>query len=125
MKPFDFVNSISHTKKYLMESEHEERAYPPFIVNRALSKFPDTVYFANEMNQYSSVLDNKLQYDFLFHLIRKKKRWSKWDKVKEDPRLEFVKEYYGYRDDLAREAMRILTPDQLAEITRIIQSGKT
>ena len=80
--PFDYVNSINVTKKDIMPDDITEKAYPAFMVNRALSYFNDTVLYANEMN-VNHHIDNKLQYHFLINIIRKKKRFSKWLKPRE------------------------------------------
>ena len=39
----DYLNAINHQKIDLMDSEDEfwEKKYPAFIVNKALSSFPD------------------------------------------------------------------------------------
>ena len=63
MNPFDFVNSVNYTKVDIMNDD-VEKSYLPFIINRQLSYFPDTVAVANEMNRYHQ-LDNKLQFHFL------------------------------------------------------------
>ena len=48
--PFDFVKSVSNTKKDIMVDDIEEKQYTPFLTNKALSYHQDAVYFANEMN---------------------------------------------------------------------------
>ena len=81
MKPFDFINSINFTKKNLMRNtdndELAEKGYVPFITNKTLSYFTDTLLYSNEMNSLHH-LDNKLQYEFFLNSIRKKKRFAKW-----------------------------------------------
>ncbi len=93
------------------------------MVNRALSFHRDTVLFANEMNRYSS-LDNKLKYDFLLNIVRASKRpYSKWHKKAKDSDLDLVKEYYGYSDAKATEALKILSDDQIAAIKKQLYKG--
>ena len=79
MSPFDFLNAINDNKQDLMIDPDNEKKYVPFVVNRTLSYFPDTVHLANAMNQYHH-LDNKLQFHFFLNIIRKRKRFSKWIK---------------------------------------------
>ena len=50
MNPFEYVNSINYTKKDIMIDDIAEKAYNPFMINRSLSYFNDTVAMANEMN---------------------------------------------------------------------------
>ena len=54
MKPFDFINDINTGKKDLINGsdnpELAEKIYSPFLTNRSLSYFSDTVSLANEMN---------------------------------------------------------------------------
>jgi len=121
MNPFDFVNSVNYTKVDIMNDD-VEKSYLPFIVNRQLSYFPDTVAVANEMNRYHQ-LDNKLQFHFLLNIVRKRKRFSKWAKPIEENDLEVVKEYYGYNNEKAHSVLSLLTPDQIATIKKKVYKG--
>ena len=101
-----------------MLTEHDEKTYPPFMVNKALSFYRDTVMFANEMNKYPN-LDKKLQYQFLLNIVRASKRpYSKWHKKAKNSDLDAVKEYYGYTDAKANEALKILSDDQIILIKK-------
>lgn len=119
----ELIPSILQTKQYALLTEQDEKAYSSFMVNRALSFHRDTVLFANEMNRYTS-LDNKLKYDFLINIVRASKRpYSKWHKKAKDSDLELVKEYYGYSDAKASEALKILSDDQIAAIKKQLYKG--
>lgn len=120
--PFEYVNSISLTKKYLMETDLDEKEYVPFIVNRAISNFPDTIFYANEANKLANV-DKKLQYDYLYHSIPKKKRYSKWNKKKTDDDLALVAEFYKYSTEKAKAVLPLLTDDQLDTIRKTLEQG--
>ena len=124
MNPFDFLNAINITKKDLItEDPLTEKEYPPFMVNRGLSYFPDTVMYANEMNRNSDI-PKKWQFQFLINSISKKKRFSKWHKKDaETESLQLVMEYYGYSSEKAKEAMKILSSDQLAYIEEKLNKG--
>lgn len=122
LSPFDFLNSINMTKKDLMEDPDTEKQYVPFVVNRTLSYFPDTVAIANEMNKYHH-LDAKLQYQFLINIIRKRKRFSKWIKSELENNIDKVKEYYGYSDAKARQILPLLSTDQLNIIINKVDKG--
>lgn len=102
--------------------ELAEKDYLPFMVNRGLSYFQDTVALANEMNRYHDV-DKKMQYEFLINIIRPRKRFSKWFKKEEDSDIEAVKEYYGYNDQRASQALSILTKEQLQIIKSRLEKG--
>lgn len=121
MNPFDLVNSINYTKKDILE---EEKDYNAYMVNRALSYFPDTVMYANEMNIHHH-LDGKTQYQFLINIVRKKKRFSKWNKTSTSDDLNAVKEYYGYSNDKARDVLDLLTNSELKKIKESINHGGT
>ena len=99
-----------------------ERKYPPYIVNRCLSSFTDTILYVNEMNK-NSHLEKKLQYDFLLNSVKPRKRFSPWTRKDSIDYLEIVKEYYGYNDDKALQALRILTKDQLDYIKKALSKG--
>lgn len=124
--PFDYLNSINTTKKNMMRGTDDdnasEKAYTPFIVNRGLSYFQDTVALANEMNIHHN-LDKKLQYEFLINIVRPRKRFSKWFKKEDDSDLEVVKEYYGYNNERASQALSILSNEHLKIIKSRLEKG--
>ena len=122
MSPFDYLNSINDTKVNLMVDEASEKAYPPFMINRGLSYFPDTVLLANEMNHLHHA-PKPMQYAFLINTVRKKKRFSKWLKPQEHEDLLIVKEYYGYSNEKARSALSILSAQQISELKSKIDKG--
>jgi len=119
----DIVPSILQTKKPFILTEYDEKTYPAFMVNRALSFYKDTVQYANEVNQYPN-LDKKLQADFLLNIVRAYKRqYSKWYKKASSSDLSAVKEYYWYSDAKATEALKILSDDQITEIKKQLYKG--
>lgn len=124
--PFDYINDINTGKKNLMRGtdndELAEKGYSPFLTNRALSYHHDTVAIANEMNMRHDV-DKKLQYEFLLNIVRSKKRYAKWDKKKHHGDLAVVKEYYGYNDNKALQALTVLTDDQIKTIKTKLEKG--
>ena len=122
MNPFEFLNSINYTKKDIMIDDIVEKEYNSFMVNRSLSYFPDTVLAANEMN-LNHHLDPRLQFDFLINIIRKRKRFSKWDKKKIDSDVEVIKEYYGYNEEKALQVLEILSTDQIHELYKKVNKG--
>ena len=122
MNPFEFVNAINYTKKNIMIDDITEKAYAPYMVNRQLSYFPDTVLAANEMNR-NHHLDNRLQFDFFINIIRKRKRFSKWYKPETISDLEAVKKYYGYSNEKARQVLTLLSPEHINELKRKVTTG--
>ena len=104
MNPFEYLNAINTTKTDIMIDDLAEKSYNGYMVNRSLSYFPDTVFAANEMN-VNHQLDSRLQFDFLINIIRKRKRFSKWDKKKIDGDVEVIKEYYGYSNTKALQVL--------------------
>jgi|TARA_R100000084_G_C4598670_1_gene122115 hypothetical protein len=126
MNPFDYLNAINDTKKNVIKDsdnpELAEKLYPPYLVNRGLSFFIDTVYLANEMNRHHH-LENKMQFDFLINIVRKKKRFSKWFKAQPDEEVEAVMDYYGYSQDKARQVVDLLTKDQITQIIERQRKG--
>ena len=98
------------------------KKYPAYVVNRCLSSFTDTVLYANEMNK-NSHLTPKMQYDFFINSVKPRKRFSPWARKDSIDYLDVVKEYYGYNDDKALQALRILTKDQLDKISYLLRKG--
>jgi NACalpha-BTF3-like transcription factor len=124
MNPFDYVNAICDSKQNLIVDEISEKSYNPFMINRTLSYHFDTVLLANEMNQRAH-LDKKLQNDFLINTVRKKKRFAKWVKPLSSDDLEVVKEYYGYSNEKARQALPLLNGEQMGQLRqRVFKGGK-
>ena len=119
MNPFELIKSISNTKKDILENEKD---YNAFMVNRGLSYFPDTVIYANEMNRFHH-LDQRLQYHFLINTIRKRNRFSKWNKSIESESINTIKEYYGYSNEKARDVLPLLSNENLKTIRGRIQHG--
>ena len=120
----DYLNAINYTKESLLDSEDEqwEKKYPPFIVNKCVAPFPDTVMLVNEINQLHH-LDKRLQFDFLINSLRPRKRFTPWLKAKKLENLEYVKEYYGYNNEKAKEALDILNDEQISAIKRTLDKG--
>jgi hypothetical protein len=120
--PFDYLNTINDTKQDIMVDDADERAYVPFVINRSLSYFSDTVAIANEMNRYHHI-DKKLQYHFLINIIRKRKRFSKWIKPDLVSDMEVVKQYYGYSNEKARQVFYLLSPEHIEELRKKVSKG--
>lgn len=124
ISPFDFINAIHYSKEELIVDDWSEKQYSPYVVNKGLSYGPDTVIFANEMN-YRPFLDKKLQFQFLINTIRSKKRFNKWIKAEKIEAMEIVKEYYGYSTEKARQALSILSSDDVHHIKEKLKKGGT
>ena len=122
LTPFDFINAISHTKQDLMESEEAESQYKPYVINKGLSFFPDTVIQANEMNSRPH-LNKKMQFNFLINIIRSKKRYSKWLKADKLSALDIIQQYYGYSKDKARQVFPLFSEEQIEYLKRRIKKG--
>ena len=119
----DWLNSINFNKNNLIEEDPSEiKDYPPYIINRCLSGHLDCVLFANEMNKYS-FLDKDMQYNFYLNTLRKKKRFSPWLRKDKVTDLQSVKQYYGYSNEKASQALKILSKQQLEFIKQRLETG--
>jgi hypothetical protein len=118
----DWLNSINFTKENLMENAENIKEYAPYIINRCLSGHIDCVMFANEMNM-SSHLDKDLQYSFYLNSLRKRKRFSPWLRKDKVTDLECVKKYYGYSNEKASQALKILSKAQIDYIKQKLEIG--
>jgi len=119
ISPFDFIKSVTHNKKNLMESEEidsieAEKSYNAYVVNRGLSYFIDTILHANEMNQRPNLFSHA-QYHYYLQTIRPKKRFSKWFKPEKDEALDFIQEYYQCNRSVAKMYLKSMTDEQLKE----------
>ena len=120
----DYLKAINVSKESLLDSEDEqwEKKFAPFIVNKCVAPFEDTVMLVNEINQLHH-LDKKLQFDFLINSLRPRKRYAPWMKAKKLKNLEYVKEFYGYNNEKAKVALDILDEKQISAIKERLNKG--
>ena len=120
----EYLNAINVSKEPLMDTDDEmwEKKYSPFIINKCLAPFPDTIMLVNEMNKHHQ-LDKKLQFDFLLNSLRTRKRYTPWLKASKQKNLEYVKEYYGYNNEKAKSALKILNDEQIKTIKDSLNKG--
>jgi len=119
-----YLKSINETKENLLDSDDPmwTKKYSPYIINKCLAPFNDTIMLVNEMNMRHH-LDSKLQYDFLLNTIRSKKRYAPWVKASKLKDLEYVKEYFGYSNEKAKAALKILDNEQINTIKDSLNKG--
>ena len=121
----NWLDSVNFSKRNIVEEDGAEiKTYVPFLMNRILSGHLDCIMFVNEMNKYS-FLDKDLQYSFYLNTLRKKKRFSPWLRKDKVTDLEIVKQYYGYSNEKALNALKILTPEQINFIKQRLDIGGT
>ena len=119
-----YLTAINWSKKKLMDTDDEtwQKKYPPYIINKGLSYFSDTVMMANEMNRLHHA-SKHMQFSFLINTIRSQKRFSKWLKASKIKDLDAVKTYFGYSNNRAREALSVLTKNQIDYIKEKLYKG--
>ena len=119
----DWLNSINFTKENVLEDSPDlAKEYPPYIINRCLSGHLDCIMFANEMNKHH-FLDKDMQYNFYLNTLRKRKRFSPWIRKDKITDLELVKRYYGFSNEKASQALKILSPEQIEFIKQRLETG--
>lgn len=117
------IPSLTVNDEYQIESSEDEKSVSPYLINKYLSSYIDTVFHANEMNK-NSFLDKKLQYDYLFFSIRKyKRKYQKWIKYNESKNIQIIKEYYNCSTKKAEEYASILTKEQIKELSEGLNTG--
>ena len=121
----NWLDSVNFSKRNIVEEDGAEiKTYVPFLMNRILSGHLDCIMFVNEMNKYPN-LDKDMQYSFYLNTLRKKKRFSPWLRKDKVTDLEIVKQYYGYSNEKALNALKILTPEQINFIKQRLDIGGT
>lgn len=120
--PFDFVKSVSSDKKDIMVDEIEEKSYAPFLTNKALSYHQDSVFFSNEMNIRHGT-ENRLQYLFFLNTLRKRQRFSKWQKPYTSKKLDVIKQYYDISTKEAKDYMSILSDSDVRNMKKRMKTG--
>lgn len=138
LSPFDIINNIcegprgtnlfAESKADIsgnnIDSTSIDKSYVSFIINRGFSNFQDTALLANEMNKYASFLTPKMQYDFLRNIIRPRKRFAKWGKAGDNTSdVNMLMELYSYSSEKARDALTLLTEDQLIILRKRASHG--
>jgi len=121
LKLSDWLNSINFGKNDLIENIDN---YSPFIINKAMSGYIDTLFFANELNRFH-FLDKDIQYKYYLKVIKKKRRYAPWLKSTGDDNISAIKEYYNYSDKKAKAVLDLLSTDHLAEIKKSLYKGGT
>ena len=119
LKLSDWLNSINSNKNDLSENISE---YSPFIINKCMSGYIDTLMQSNEMNRYH-FLDKDIQYQYYLYGVRKKKRFSPWIKSIRSDRISIIKEYYNYSDRKAKIVSKILSDSNIESIKKILYKG--
>lgn len=120
--PFDYVKSVSYEKEDIMLDEQDEKSYSPYLTNRALSYHEDSIYFTNEMNTRFDT-ENRLQYLFFLNILRKRKRFSNWEKPQENEQVDIVSKYYDVSTSKAKEYFSLLTADQIEVLKERMNIG--
>lgn len=124
ISPFDYIKSITNTKKDLMEDNSDnEKLYKPFLINRGLGYFVDTVLFANEMNLYPDI-PVKSQYYYYLAAIRKGNRYAKWEKHKKDEDQELVQMVYNARPEVAKQYLKLLSKEDIKKLYALTDTGE-
>jgi len=120
--PFDYVKSVSYEKEDIMLDEQDEKSYSPYLTNRALSYHEDSIYFTNEMNTRFDT-ENRLQYLFFLNILRKRKRFSNWEKPQENDQVDIVSKYYDVSTSKAKEYFSLLTANQIEVLKERMDIG--
>lgn len=139
LTPFSFINSINSgrggknilvdckadTSTHPNDPSSPDKSYIPFIVNRGLSYFSDTILFANEMNR-NHHLPNRMQYDFLKNAVSPRKRFSKWAKKKSlEQDVDLIQRKYNYSRSKAESVYPLFSEDQLIKLRKHMDVGGT
>jgi hypothetical protein len=134
---FDILNNINagpkspdilkgvtaDSSESLPDPDSPEKAYNPFMINRGLSQFNDTVLFANEMNM-NYHLAPRMQYDFYKNVLRPRKRFSKWFKAIPDSNdVKIIMDHYGYSSEKARDVLDLFSKEELKALHRHHDKG--
>lgn len=124
----DIIGSINDKRHNVIDADPEaEKAYNPYIVNMCYSYGPDvanTILFANEMN-IRPFMDKKMQYDFYYYGLEKKKRFNKFLKPEAINNIDLILEYYQCSDKKAKEIIDVLTDAQIEIIKSRLYKGET
>jgi len=120
----EIIPSILQTKKSVINDDEEAKDYVPYVTNQAISHHVDCIMYANNMNM-NFQLHKKAQYDYFINSVRGMKRpFAKWYKAPKESDLEAVKLFFGYSARRAREAIKLLTREQIDTIKIRTNTGE-
>lgn len=119
-----YLTDINYSKEKLLDTDDSdwEKKYPPFIINKGLSYFSDTIMYANEMNRLHHATKH-MQFSFFLNSIKSRKRFSKWLKASKIKDLDVIKQHFGYSNKKAQEVLSILTKEQIDYIKERLYKG--
>ena len=119
-----YLTAINYSKEKLLDTDDSdwEKKYPPFIINKGLSYFSDTIMYANEMNRLHHATKH-MQFSFFLNSIKSRKRFSKWLKASKIKDLDVIKQHFGYSNKRAQEVLSILTKEQIDYIKERLYKG--
>ena len=119
-----YLTAINYSKEKLLDTDDRdwEKKYPPFIINKGLSYFSDTVMYANEMNRLHHATKH-MQFSFYLNSIKSRKRFSKWLKASKIKDLDVIKQHFGYSNKKAQEVLSVLTKEQIDYIKERLYKG--
>lgn len=124
---FPLLNEINMSKQDLFRNgetdvESIQKAYDPFMINRGLSFFIDTILHANEMNMRPGI-DKVMQNDFYLARVRKRKRFSKWFKGTKSKDVQAVAKYFNYSYSRAEQVMGLIDNETIKNIKLTQEEG--
>jgi hypothetical protein len=128
-----YENNINSGKEPL-NLESQQFKYEAWRTNSSLSNHIDTLFYSNIMNLNYHLSDD-MQYEYLFHSIRKAKRYGK-KKTEEDKLIEkqikeeqekilLIQDFYKYNKTKAKEALSVLSEKHLEIIRKRLEKGGT
>ncbi len=118
--PFDYVRAIN--AKSAIDTSSLDKDYVPYIVNKAMSYYPDTIGVANLLNECWS-MPKRAQFDVYMQAVRQKRRYTPWIKPDRSADIQIISDFYKYSRAKAEEALDILTSDQIAELKKLLKDG--
>ncbi|WP_292486539.1 DNA polymerase clamp loader subunit A [Methanohalobium sp.] len=126
INPFDFINDINSAKKNIMRGTDNddlmEKSYVPYITNKQLSYFQDTLHHANQMNMNADI-PHVMQYEYLLNVIRPRKRYTKWEKPINDEVVDMLMEYYNCNREKAIQFSKIITESDVEKLRQKLLKG--
>jgi len=121
----EIIPSILVSGNHILKSDEDYKSYVPYVVNRALSFHYDCIFIVNEINLYPGAM-KPVQYTFLLNSVRHYRRpFQPWVKKEVIEDIDLIKQYYGYSEQKSKEALTILTRDQLNDIRKRLDQGGT
>jgi hypothetical protein len=120
---FDIINNICNSRTVLSK-EQIEGVYNPFMVNKGMSYYQDTAFYAEEASRFPASVPLYDQYLYYFNIVPKRKRFAPWAKKQSttDDVLA-IQDIFGVSTKVALSYIESIPQEEVQKIIDLASRG--